>query len=272
MPFRVRHVVEYTVGDDEYNTTPASLRSAVSYLSGRLHEDGIVSIDGAVVNEIDGKIGLSRVPSGISSIEIFEPDLFPSDLRIIHLGGTSFQVAVTWQDTFGMLKRKIELKSGIPPCAQQLSIGNKSLQDAQKLCHVTASTKANVYLMDMSEDKFTIMIRTLTGKTSAIQVGMADTVLQLKKKIQDKEGTLPHELRLMTKGQQMQDAAMLGSYGVNAGSMVHTVSTLRGCGCGCGQNRYPYVEVDVKVDNAAKIGGLERKEDRTSESSVAVRY
>ena len=72
---------------------------------------------------------------------------------------------------------------------------------------------------------FQIFIKTLTGKVIILDVRDADTIRDVKAKLQDKEGVSPDQQRLLLAGKQLKDECTLHHYNIREESAVDLIKT-----------------------------------------------
>ena len=139
---------------------------------------------------------------------------------------STISLKVDLTDTIENVKSQLQSEKRIPIDQQKLSTRyRKQLDNSLTLSDYNIEDEATLYLTHYPRGGADIYIRTLTGKTIAIEVLPTDTISDLKKMIKDKERTSLTDQTLYYAGQLLDDdASTLASYDIPMESMLHLVT------------------------------------------------
>jgi len=165
--------------------------------------------------------------SYIQNLSTIHLDIITSKQKIIYikaLDGNTLIIEIKPSDTIFNIKEKIYEKGGIPPNEQDLFFNRIQLEDAKTLSeyNIHNLSTVNLVILPFKIDN-KIYVKTLKGKRISLDIKQKDSVLDLKEKIQDKEGISPDEQKLYFSGRQLVDDRNLNDYYIKNRSILHIV-------------------------------------------------
>ena len=98
----------------------------------------------------------------------------------------TIQLKVLESDTVSHVKELIQKEENIHPCRQMLTFNTRSLEDTSSLSHYNIQHNDTINLV-ISKYSF-VFIKTLTGQTIAMEVKLDERILNMKARVEEKEG------------------------------------------------------------------------------------
>lgn len=152
-------------------------------------------------------------------MKLYIKDLSKSD--VITLTGLELS------DKVRLLKTAIERKTRIPVYGQKLFFDGQELQYGKQLGIYQIQDESTIYLAEASDLKMKIYVRTLSGKKYPTSVYPTNTIKDLKKKFEPKEGLPFDQQRLLFEGRQLGDDKQIYEFDICNGSILEMYRILR---------------------------------------------
>jgi len=131
---------------------------------------------------------------------------------------------------------------------------------------------------------FQIFVKSLTGRTITIQTKTTDTMLDIKRKIQDKEGISPLEQKLIYAGKFLNNDITLAEYNILSVSTLHLCLRLRGGMLqeSSGRNNFNHIgqhnyyllidDFKMKIEHTTKFSTIQKICNKLTCSSFQILY
>ena len=170
----------------------------------------------------------------LPSFEDSSDTVRPYQIFVTGLSGKTNILNVSPSDTIAAVKSQLQDREAIPPKNQRLTFQEKDLDDDGRTLrnyNIPPDSILHLYLrwgktvgnsFPMRQQVY--RVRTLLGKTIFIPFeNYADTVSNMKLRIQDIEGIPVDQQRLIFDSKQLEDDMILSDYGIVPGSLLHLV-------------------------------------------------
>ncbi|KAK7108511.1 polyubiquitin-like [Littorina saxatilis] len=151
-------------------------------------------------------------------------------IHVKTLVGKTITVEVSPSDTVATVKAKVEEKEpDFPQHKQRLLYGRDvQMDDGRSLTSYSVKDGDTLHLLIRSVVPMQIFVKSLIGKTVTLDVNASDTVLQLKRQVEEREEIPPDMQRLIFNGKQLEDERTLASYNITRLATLHLLMRVVG--------------------------------------------
>ncbi|CAM4698530.1 2'-5'-oligoadenylate synthase 1-like [Lepidochelys kempii] len=157
----------------------------------------------------------------------------PMQVTVKQLSGVSLDLGLSPYTTIWEIKEELERAWDISPYTQRLTLqepglGNQLLLDDQTLASHGIFYDTTVLMLLTEPQWMEIFVKDHNSRTLLYGVRASDTVLGLKKKIEDRTGVSASQQRLTFNSKELQDDCTLAHYRIRSKSTIYLLLRLRG--------------------------------------------
>lgn len=144
-------------------------------------------------------------------------------IHVKMMTGQAMTLDVVREDTIENVKKKILDARGVPVDQQYLIYHWKKLTNDLSLKDYHIDRESTLYLIVGLPSSIQIFVETLTGNMIALEVEPDASIMDVKVKIEEKEGIPPDQQSLLLSGQYLEDGLSLKDYNVTKLSTLRLV-------------------------------------------------
>ena len=147
-------------------------------------------------------------------------------VKYYYPGITNSSTELFFVDEKATQQIRLDLSQPLDEVSDSLELGIKGSKEISDYKYHYKTIKSQLF---DTPESIPLHLKTLTGKTIIAHTNISKaTVLDLKYKIEEVDGTAPDNQRLIANGFQLEDKALLNSYEIGPQSTIHIVLRLRG--------------------------------------------
>ena len=140
--------------------------------------------------------------------------------------GKAITVDVDPAELVEQLKEKIQHKEAVPPHRQRLIMDGKELKDGYTLNSCGVSRESTIQLFQ--HGGMQIFVKTIYGRIITLDVDSAESIENVKQKIQNKEAIRTDQQRLIFTDKELDDMHTVSDYDIQEQSTLHLVVVSHG--------------------------------------------
>ena len=143
------------------------------------------------------------------------------------LTGKMITLRVELADNIKNVKKKLQSKERISPDRQRIICDGKQYQDGRSLSDYNVQKEATLHSILRLHTGMEIVLRELTGKMITLEVELADTIKNVKTKLQNKEGISADQQSLIFDMKQLEYGRCLSDYNVAKEATLYLILRVR---------------------------------------------